>query len=157
MINVKKSLLYVIAGLFMTSMNSCEKADPEFVHTDNFISAMTCENYSDHENPLYSSLDGKIYEYDKDGNLLTGDFSKEEAEGGSGVITFIVPIEKSKYFDLTSVFLRATLTWDESITPSLTFKRHNILVDEEHPEGMVIAVKSGVNTVRKYRIMGIYE
>lgn len=157
MIKLKKSLLYVMAVLYMTSMNSCEKADPEFVHTDNFIAAMTCENYSDHENPLYASIDGKIYEYDKNGNLLTGDFTKEEAEGGSGVITFVVPVEKAKYFDLTAVFLRATLTWDESITPSLTFKRHNILVGDDSPNGMVISVKSGVNTVRKYRIMGIYE
>jgi len=154
---LKNNISFIVMAMLSLVFIGCEKADPEFVHTDNFISAMTCENFSDKTNPNYKSIDGVIYEYDKDGNLLSGDFTREQAEGGSGVIAFIVSPEDRKVFDLTSVFLRATLTWDEVITPSLTYKRHNILVDEEHPDGMVIAVKSGVGTVRKYRIMGIYE
>lgn len=151
------SIFYVMVMFFSTMLTGCEKADPEFVHTDNLIEAMTCSNYNVLQNPDYSTIDGVVYEYDKDGNLLPEDFTFEQAEGGSGVIAFIVPAEKRKLFDLTAVFLHATLTWDESITPSLTFKRHNILVDDEHPDGMVISVRSGIGTVRKYRIMGIYE
>lgn len=145
---------------FATGFTGCEKADPEFVHSNNFISNMVLM-------PVRTAggdqITGKIYEYDKDGNLLPYfDSTKvenipDEAWGGSGVIVFTIAPEDRNKIDLTSVFLRATLTWDEVITPSLTYKRHNILVDEEHPEGMVIAVTSGTGAVRKYRIMGIYE
>ncbi|MDE6449547.1 MAG: hypothetical protein K2L41_05645 [Muribaculaceae bacterium] len=123
------------------------------MHTNNLISAMVCENGRTGD---AKSITGKIYEYDKNGTLLEEGFTPEDAEGGSGVIVFIVTVDNRKNFDLTDVYLRATTTWDEFITPSLS-GRHNILVDEEHPEGMVIAVKSGIGTVRKYRIMGIYE
>lgn len=146
---------------FATSFTGCEKADPEFVHKNNFISGM--ELNTERVNGGGIRIMGKIYEYDKNGNLLPSfDSSKvenipDEAWGGSGVIIFTVDPENRNDVDLTSVFLRATLTWDEVITPSLTYKRHNILVDEEHPEGMVVAVTSGTGEVRKYRIMGTYE
>lgn len=151
---IKYNIFVLFVFLMTFGFSGCTEADPEFVHTDNLISEMVCMAGRTNDSP---TLTGKIYEYDKNGQLLEQGFTQEQAEGGSGVITFIVPAEDRKKFDLTSVFLRATLTWDEVITPSLTYKRHDILVTDENPEGMVIAVTSGIGTVRKYRIMGIYE
>ena len=96
-----------------------------------------------------------IYEYNKDGVLLDKNFTAEEAEGGSGVITFVVNLEQRESFDLSRVYLRATLTWDETITPSLSGLQN--IDPDERPDGIVVGVKSGVNKVRKYRIMGFYE
>ena len=152
---IKYNLLAILVLLTGFGFTGCSDADPEFVHSNNLISAMVC--MADRNSLDDPTINGTIYEYDKNGKLLEEGFTAEEAEGGSGVITFIVPIEQRKEFDLTAVFLRATLTYDEIITHSLTYKRHNILVDEEHPDGMVISVTSGIGTVRKYRIMGIYE
>ena len=158
---LKSYILLFLAVAFATCFTGCEQADPEFVHSNNFISGM--ELNTERTSGGGTRIMGQIYEYDKNGNLLPYfDSSKvenipDEAWGGSGVIAFIVPPEDRNKVDLTGVFLRATLVWDEVITPSLTYKRHNILVDDEHPDGMVIAVTSGTGTVRKYRIMGIYE
>ncbi len=151
---IKYNILSLFVILMSLGLNGCTEADHEFVHTDNLISEMVCMSGRTNDAP---TLTGTIYEYDKNGELLEPGFTFADTEGGSGVITFVVPVADRKKFDLTSVYLRATLTWDEVITPSLTYKRHNILVDDEHPDGMVIAVKSGIGTVRKYRIMGIYE
>lgn len=140
----------VILGFGFTG---CAEADPEFVHTDNFISAMVLMNGRTND---AATLEGVIMEYDKDGVLLEKGFKPEDAEGGSGVIIFSVPADERKVFDLTKCYLRATVTFDEFIYPSLSGLQ-NILVTNENPEGKVIAVKSGINTVRKYRIMGIYE
>lgn len=157
---IKSYILTLLMVAFTASFTGCEKADHEFVHPNNFIVNMVLDM---DRVSTEGMLTGKIYEYDKDGNLLPEfDASKvenipAEAWGGSGVITFIVPPEDHNKIDLTNVFLRATLTWDEKIVPSLTYKRHNILVDKEHPEGMIISVISGTGEARKYRIMGIYE
>ena len=149
----KYNIIAFLMLLVTMGFSSCEDADPEFIHTDNFISAMTCSSGRTNASP---TINGVIQEYDKAGNLLPPDFTSEQAEGGSGVIIFYVAPDEREDFDLTRVYLRATLTWDESVYPTLS-GLHNILVDDEHPDGKVFAVKSGVNTVRKYRIMGIYE
>lgn len=150
---LKFNILILTLVLLGFGLSGCEKAADNFIHTDNLISAMVCENARTND---AKSIVGKIYEYSKDGVLLDDGFTAEDATGGSGVIVFRVPAEDRKAFDLTSVYLRATLTWDEFVTPSLS-GLHNILVTDENPEGMVIAVTSGIGTVRKYRIMGIYE
>lgn len=148
--NIVAFALLLISAMGFTS---CEKADPEFVHTSNFITAMVCMNGRTAD---ALSIDGVIYEYDKDGNLLEPGFTPEQAEGGSGVIVFEVGQHDREDFDLTKVYLRATVTWDEFIYPSLSGLQ-NILADEENPNGKIIAVKSGIGTVRKYRIVGYYE
>lgn len=147
------NILFFALFLLGCGLTGCEEAGENFVHTNNLISAMVCENARTND---AKTINGTIYEYSKDGALLQEGFTAEDAEGGSGVIVFVVSPEERKDFDLTCVYLRATTTWDEMITPSLS-GTHNILVDDEHPDGMVIAVRSGIDTVRKYRIMGIYE
>lgn len=152
-----KILKFNIIALFLTlvafGLTGCAEADPNFIHTDNLIQAIVCENARTND---ARSINGVIYEYDKNGSLLEAGFTPEQAEGGSGVIVFMVSPEDKKYFDLTQVYLRATLKFDAIVSPGLS-GRHNILVDDEHPDGMLISVTSGIGTVRKYRIMGIYE
>ena len=148
----KFNIIALALAIVTLGFVGCSEADPEFVHTDNFISAMVCMNG---RTAVASSINGVIYEYDKDGNLLDKNFTAEQAEGGSGVVMFIVSQEEREDFDLTKVYLRATLTWDESITPTLSGLQN--IDPVERPEGLVVGVKSGVGKVRKYRIMGVYE
>lgn len=150
---LKYNIIAILLTVLTLGMNSCVEADPEFVHEDNFISAMVCMSGRTNASP---TLNGTVYEYDKNGMILQEGFTAEDAAGGSGVIVFIVDRENHDKFDLTDVFLRATVTYDAFIYPTLSGK-HNILVTEENPEGKVFAVKSGTGVVRKYRVMGIYE
>lgn len=150
--NFKTNIIALTIAIVTFGFYGCAEADPEFVHTDNFISAMVCMNGRTND---AQSITGTIYEYNKDGVLLDNNFTAEEAEGGSGVITFVVNHEQRESFDLSRVYLRATLTWDESITPSLSGLQN--IDPDERPDGIVVGVKSGVNKVRKYRIMGFYE
>jgi hypothetical protein len=83
--------------------------------------------------------------------MVTGDFTQEEVEGGYGLITFVIPASLKDDIDLTSVYLTATLTYDEFITPTLSGK-HDISGD-----GIIITVKSGTGTTREYRVRGYYE
>lgn len=149
---LKFNIIALALAIVTFGFAGCSEADPEFVHTDNFISAMVCMN--DRVNGA-STINGIIYEYDKNGQLLDKNFTAEQAEGGSGVVMFVVSQEDREDFDLTRVYLRATLTWDESITPTLSGLQN--IDPVERPEGIVVGVKSGVGKVRKYRIMGIYE
>lgn len=150
---LKSNIIVLFLSLVALGFTGCSKADENFIHTDNFIQAMEI-----HDTRLHSqkTIYGTIYEYDKNGNLLSQGFSPEEAEGGSGVVVFVVGPTDRADFDLTNIYVTATLKFDAVITPTLV-GRHNILVDDEHPDGMLIAVTSGIGTVRKYRIMGIYE
>lgn len=149
---LKSNIIALALAIVAFGFYGCAEADPEFVHTDNFISAMVCMNGRTND---AQSINGIIYEYNKDGALLDKDFTPEEAEGGSGVIIFVVKYDDREAFDLKRVYLRATVTWDEFITPSLSGLQN--IDPEERPEGLVVGVKSGVNKVRKYRIMGFYE
>lgn len=145
----------LLVSLMGLGLGACSEADPIYVHSDNIITAAKCYagRYSDSP-----SLNATIVEFDKDGKELPKGFTPEQAAGGSGVIEFIVPIDERKKFDLTNVFVQITgIPYDAVVYPSLTYSRHNILVDDEHPDGLVIAVQSGTGSVRKYRIMGIYE
>lgn len=149
---LKLNIIALALAIVTLGFTACSEADPEFVHTDNFISAMVCMNGRTND---ASSISGIIYEYDKNNQLLEAGFKPEDAEGGSGVIMFVVSQEEREDFDLTHVYLRATLTWDESITPTLSGIQN--IDPVERPEGIVVGVKSGVGKVRKYRIMGVYE
>lgn len=125
---------------------SCEEADDEFVHTKNVIKNISCKAIQGG-----SEFVGEIHEYDKDGNLMEGPFTQEDVEGGYGLVLFPVSQSLSDEVDLTSVYLTAGLEYDQIVTPSLSGK-HDI-----SGEGMVIGVKSGVGTVRYYRLRGYYE
>jgi hypothetical protein len=124
----------------------CAKADKEFVHDKNTISQMICKAM--HGGGEYL---GEIYEYNKADELVTGEFTQEEIEGGYGLIIFKISKSLEKDVDLTNIYLTATVTFDEFITPSLS-GRHDIT-----GEGIIITVKSGVGTTRQYRVRGEYE
>lgn len=130
------------------SLWSCADLNEEyvFVHDTNTISQMVCR--ASHSAGEYR---GEITEFNKNGEIVEGDFSQEDVEGGYGLIIFELPETLKDDVDLTSVYLIATVTYDEFITPSLS-GRHDITGD-----GIIITVKSGVGTTRQYRVRGYYE
>ena len=138
----------VILSVIMNAMFwGCAEADKEFVHDSNAITKLACR--ASHES---TAFEGVIIEYDKSGNpVLKADFEQKDIDGGYGIIDIEIPERYSKEIDLENVYLYATLSWDQSITPSLSGK-HNIA-----GEGIVVTVKSGVGTKRNYRIRGYYE
>lgn len=148
---IKYNLFILTSLLFVIGLQGCAEADDNYVHDDCFISQLIARGTR-----AGADFPGTIYEYDKNGQLLQPGFTPEEAAGGSGVITFVISPADAKNIDLTACYLRATLTFDEFITPSMS-GRHNILVTKENPDGKVFTVRSGENSVRKYRVMGIYE
>jgi hypothetical protein len=142
---VREGLL--LLGLLMAVVLwNCAEADPEFIHDTNTISQMVCRTTS-----TGADIPGTIYEYDKNGDLVTGEFTQNDVEGGYGLILFPTSISLQNEVDLTNIYLRATVTYDEFITPSLS-GTHDITGD-----GIVITVKSGIGTTRQYRVRGFYE
>lgn len=125
---------------------NCAEADKEFVHDTNTISQMVCS--ASHGS---SEFLGEIHEYDKNGNEVTGSFTQQDVEGGYGLILFHISQSLQNDVNLTNIYLIATLTWDEFVTPSLS-GRHDITGD-----GIIITVKSGVGTTRQYRVRGDYQ
>ena len=124
----------------------CGKADKEFVHDSTVISQMICK--AKHGS---SEFIGTIYEYDKNGDLVAGEFTQEEVEGGYGIIIFTISRTLEDEVDLQNIYLVATLSWDQSITPTMS-GRHDIT-----GEGIIIRVKSGEGTNRRYRVRGYYD
>ncbi|GAB6008704.1 hypothetical protein [Dysgonomonas reticulitermitis] len=143
---ITKIGLFFLSVSMVFSLWSCAEADPEFVHTKNTISQMTCK--ASHTAGAFAST---IFEYDKNGDMVSGDFTQEEVEGGYGLILFAISASLQADVDLTNIYLVATITYDEIITPSLD-GRHDITGD-----GIIITVKSGVGTTRQYRVRGYYE
>lgn len=126
----------------------CAKENEEyiFVHDNNLISQMVCK--ASHGS---SEFRGEIHEFNKEGELMEGSFTKEDVEGGYGLILFAISKSLEDDVDLSNIYLRATVTYDEFITPSLS-GRHDIT-----GEGFIIKVKSGIGTERHYRVRGYYE
>ena len=126
---------------------ACAETDKEFVHDSNTISQMICR--AEHGKTEFR---GSIHEFTKDGREVEESFTQEEVEGGYGLILFEIPKSLETEIDLKNIYLIATLTWDQFITPTLS-GRHDI----SGAEGIIITVKSGVGTTRQYRVRGYYE
>jgi hypothetical protein len=139
---------YLLGLLITILLASCAKENEEFIfaHKSNMITQMTCK--ASHSG---GEFQGEIYEFSKEGQLMEASATQEELEGGYGLILFPISATLSKDIDLTSIYLKATVTYDELITPSLS-GRHNISGD-----GIIITVKSGERTKRQYRIRGYFE
>lgn len=138
----------VILSVIMTMMLwNCAEADKEFVHDSNTIDRMICKATKDG-----TEFAGTITEYDKDRNPVPAhSVTQQKVEGGYGIINIEIPERYKEEIDLENVYLVASLSWDQSITPSLS-GTHDIT-----GEGIVVTVKSGVGTKRNYRIQGFYE
>lgn len=143
---IKNLNLLFVAILSVFLFGNCSKPNDEFVHTKNTISQMLCKNIQ-----ATDGFRGDIYEFDKDGKLIEGNFTQEDVEGGYGLILFSIPKTFEDDVDLKNVFLVATLTYDEFVEPTLS-GRHDITGD-----GIIITVKSGVGTTRQYRVRGYFE
>ena len=137
----------IILSVFMTMMLwTCADADKEYVHDSNTISQMICKVVHGG-----SEFIGEILEYDKNGGLVPGEFTQERVEGGYGIIIFEIPGTLEDEFDLTNVYLAATLSWDQIVTPMLS-GRHDIT-----GEGIIITVTAGTGSKRQYRVRGYYN
>lgn len=145
---INKIGIITLFAFIAITMWGCADVNEEyvFVHDSNTISQMICK--ASHN---AGEFRGQITEFDKDGEIVEGSFTQEHIEGGYGLILFEIPKTLENDIDLTSVYLLGTVTYDAIITPSLT-GRHDITGD-----GMIITVKSGVNTTRQYRVRGYYE
>lgn len=147
-----KTIVKIAILMFTVSMTialwSCADTNDDyiFVHDTNTISQMTCK--SSHS---AGEFRGEITEFNKEEEIVATPFTQEDVEGGYGLILFAIPQSLKKDVDLTNVYLIATVTYDEFITPSLS-GRHDITGD-----GIIITVKSGVGTTRQYRVRGYYE
>ena len=135
----------IVLAAIMIALCGCPKADKEFVHESNVISGMVCRGEVGG-----TEISGEIHEYDKNGVMMTGEFTQEDVEGGYGVIIFYIPNASRTQIDIENVLLMARLTWDQIITPSL-IGRHNI-----SGEGIIITINSGAGTQRSYRVRGEY-
>lgn len=140
--------ILIFSLIMIISLSNCASEDEEyiFVHDTNTISQMVCK-----ASHLGSEFQGEIYEFNKDGVLVESGFTQQDVEGGYGLILFAISQSLEKDVDLTNIYLRATLVYDEFVTPSLS-GRHDITGD-----GIIISVRSDVGTTRKYRVRGYYE
>lgn len=134
--------------LLILLMSRCAKENEDYIyiHDNNLISQMICK--SSHTGGEFR---GVIHEYNSEGERMTSSFTKEDVHNGYGLI--LIPVSKSleKDVDLSNVYLRATISYDAMITPSLS-GRHDIT-----GEGIIITVESGERTKRQYRVRGYYE
>lgn len=139
-----------ICAVLMLSivLSGCAKENEEyiFVHDSNLIRGMTCQQAH-----TGGQFRGEIYEFDKDGQLMEGDFTQEEIEGGYGLILFPISASLQDEIDLTSMYLKAEVSYDMIITPTLTGKK------DISGEGLIITVTSGEKTKRQYRVRGFFE
>ena len=141
-----KNLKSKIVFLFALLLCGCAESDKEFVHDSNTIAKIVCRATHDS-----TPFEGVIYEYDRSETLVTDEFEQKDVEGGYGIVHIEIPERFVNEIDLQNVYLYAILSWDQSISPSLS-GRHDIT-----GEGIVVTVRSGVGTKRNYRIMGFYE
>ncbi|WP_033563061.1 hypothetical protein [Sphingobacterium sp. SYP-B4668] len=139
---------WLLGLLIAFVFGSCAKENEEFifVHDSNLITQMIGK--ASHSGGEFR---GEIYEFNKAGEMMEAGFKQEDVEGGYGLILFPISATLQDDVDLSKIYLRATVTYDEIITPSLS-GRHDISGD-----GMIITVTSGERTKRQYRVRGYFE
>lgn len=99
---INKIGILLLSTFITLSFGSCASADDNFVHDDNTISSIVCK-------AAYGGTEfaGQIYEYNANEELVTGDFTQEDVEGGYGLILFAVSKSLQKDVDLTNIYLTA--------------------------------------------------
>lgn len=145
--NIFKTTLFAMMSVLLTgAFSGCHEADPEFVHTDNLITALY----------MATSLQGTQYsftidEYNADGQLVTENITPESVAGGYGIAHIEFPVTQMEEIDLTKVYLAANVTYDVIIKPGLQ-GTHDIT-----GEGIVVTATGGDGKARKYRIYGKFS
>lgn len=139
----KTVLIAMVLLVFAGAFSGCHEADPEFVHTDNLITALY----------MSTTLQGTQYsftidEYNADGQLVTENITPESVAGGYGIAHIEFPVSQMEEIDLTKVYLAANVTYDVIIKPGLS-GTHDI-----SGEGIVVTATGGDGKARKYRIYG---
>ncbi len=96
---MKRTIIYLLMMVMTVGgVVSCAEADSNYFHTDNTISSIW------------------ISPADNSSRIIYGDIDYPE----EGFITFTIPRSERPYFpDLTSLKIKAVVTYDAMITPSL--------------------------------------
>lgn len=92
-----KYSIFIMAFVLLLA-GACQKADSEFLHTDNTITSISISPVT---SPITTSIQGDI-------NQETGE------------IDFAIPKRVADYYDLTSLRVKANVGYDVEITPSLS-------------------------------------
>lgn len=95
---MKKIFAILCAAITAFAISGCQKADEEFLHADNTISSVLLL-------PAISSVS----------TTISGVINQE-----TGEILFAIPKNLRSSIDITSVKVRATVSYDVVITPSLS-------------------------------------
>jgi hypothetical protein len=145
---IYKTGIWILFILISISQWNCAKENEEFIYTHdtNLITQMVCK-----ASQSSGEFRAEIYEFNKDGVMVEEGFTQQDVEGGYGLILFPISKSMENDVDLKNMILRATVTYDVIITPTLS-GRHDI-----SGEGMIITVESGEKTKRQYRVRGYFE
>lgn len=125
-----KLMKYLLsAAAIMILAGSCAKADPEYDHTDNTISAIYIA-------PAFASISATV----------SGKINQE-----TGEILFPIGKRLASSFDLTKIKVRANVPYDVQITPSLSG-----IKDLSEPYTITVtATQTGVS--KKYTLQAYYS
>lgn len=126
-----KHIIFALPVLAMFAVSSCAKADPEAIHTDNTIQAISIYRIA--------NANGN-----KEGDLA-GIINEELGEIYFKIPSRAMVIWEEETENLTKVKIQAKVGWDVSITPSLS-GQHDL------SQPMTITVKSGTGTTRTYTL-----
>lgn len=144
----------LVAVVMVGAMSSCQEADPEFEHDNVLLSDVRLQ-----KSPGSGGIKGVITEYDAKGNVVPADqVTIQSVEGGYGTVIFELPLNLRGVYDLTSCYLGASLTFDQIIKPGLAgLKNIENRDDKGVAQGIWVTVHSGVNTSRRYNIIGYFK
>lgn len=126
-----KNILKLFGGfcIAIVLFSSCAKADSEFSHTDNTISAILLM-------PAKSTIS----------TTILGTIDNE-----AGTIQFVVPKKLRSSINLSEVKLRATVGYDVVITPSLSG------IKDLTEELEIIVTATQTKQSKQYKISASYE
>lgn len=151
---IKSLMLSLTAVLALSLVSSCAEEGKEFDHDNNLISQiyMTLK-------PGGAGLSPNIKEYNAQGELVPKDqVTLKTVEGGYGVIEFVIDLELKGEYDPEHCYLNASLTFDEVIEPGLAgIKNITNRNAEGVAQGIDVVCRSGIGTVRPYKIIGYFE
>lgn len=151
---IKSLLLSLSAVLLLGSLSSCAEEGKEFEHDNNLIAQMYMTL-----RPGGAGLSATIEEYDAQGELVPkNEVTLKRVEGGYGIVRFVIDPELKGEYNPEKCYLNSSLTFDEVIVPGLAgIKNITNRNAEGVAQGIDVVCRSGIGTVRPYKIIGYFE
>ena len=140
-----KKLSIIVLSLLALAFSGCKQVEMPFTHEDSdvVITSMLMWNLP-HKN---ITSDSKFAVKESVEATITQGEPNEVGE-----IVFIVPRTKRSYWDLTEVYLQATVGYDLYITPSIAGAKDLTLDDEGKPRLTVTVKSKRTGFEKKYNI-----